>query len=327
MTRLLCHAVCTLALLASATTAVTVNAAELYPARPIRLVSPFAAGGGNDMISRAMAQALGRNLGQGVVVDNRPGANTIIGMDLVAKSPADGYTLIMTGSTIAINAALNPRLPYDSLRDFVAVSQIAATPLIVAVHPSLPAASIKELIALARKRPGELNFPSAGVGNVSHLAGELFNVMAGVRLVHVPYKGSAPATTDLLSGRVSVMFNSAFALLPYVKSGRLRALAVTGRARSALLPAVPTVMESGLSGYEAGTWYGLLAPAATPPAIINRLHAQTVRALADEEVRRRLVEEGLDPVGNTPAEFAAYIRAEMTKWAGVIKAAGVVAEH
>lgn len=327
MTRLLCHAVCTLALLASATTAATVNAAELYPARPIRLVSPFAAGGGNDMISRAMAQALGRNLGQGVVVDNRPGANTIIGMDLVAKSPADGYTLIMTGSTIAINAALNPRLPYDSLRDFVAVSQIAATPLIVAVHPSLPAASIKELIALARKRPGELNFPSAGVGNVSHLAGELFNVMAGVRLVHVPYKGSAPATTDLLSGRVSVMFNSAFALLPYVKSGRLRALAVTGRARSALLPAVPTVMESGLSGYEAGTWYGLLAPAATPPAIINRLHAQTVRALADEEVRRRLVEEGLDPVGNTPAEFAAYIRAEMTKWAGVIKAAGVVAEH
>jgi len=327
MTRLLCNAVCTLALLASATTAATVNAAELYPARPIRLVSPFAAGGGNDMISRAMAQALGRNLGQGVVVDNRPGANTIIGMDLVAKSPADGYTLIMTGSTIAINAALNPRLPYDSLRDFVAVSQIAATPLIVAVHPSLPAASIKELIALARKRPGELNFPSAGVGNVSHLAGELFNVMAGVRLVHVPYKGSAPATTDLLSGRVSVMFNSAFALLPYVKSGRLRALAVTGRARSALLPAVPTVMESGLSGYEAGTWYGLLAPAATPPAIINRLHAQTVRALADEEVRRRLVEEGLDPVGNTPAEFAAYIRAEMTKWAGVIKAAGVVAEH
>ena len=327
MTRLLCNAVCTLALLASATIAVTANAAELYPARPIRLVSPFAAGGGNDMISRAMAQALGRNLGQGVVVDNRPGANTIIGMDLVAKSPADGYTLIMTGSTIAINAALNPRLPYDSLRDFVAVSQIAATPLIVAVHPSLPAASIKELIALARKRPGELNFPSAGVGNVSHLAGELFNVMAGVRLVHVPYKGSAPATTDLLSGRVSVMFNSAFALLPYVKSGRLRALAVTGRARSALLPAVPTVMESGLSGYEAGTWYGLLAPAATPPAIINRLHAQTVRALADEEVRRRLVEEGLDPVGSTPAEFAAYIRAEMTKWAGVIKAAGVVAEH
>ncbi len=327
MTRLLCNAVRTLALLASATTAATANAAELYPTRPIRLVSPFAAGGGNDMISRAMAQALGRNLGQGVVVDNRPGANTIIGMDLVAKSPADGYTLIMTGSTIAINAALNPRLPYDSLRDFVAVSQIAATPLIVAVHPSLPAASIKELIALARKRPGELNFPSAGVGNVSHLAGELFNVMAGVRLVHVPYKGSAPATTDLLSGRVSVMFNSAFALLPYVKSGRLRALAVTGRARSALLPAVPTVMESGLSGYEAGTWYGLLAPAATPPAIINRLHAQTVRALADEEVRRRLVEEGLDPVGNTPAEFAAYIRAEMTKWAGVIKAAGVVAEH
>jgi len=301
--------------------------AQSFPVRPLRLISPFAPGGGNDMISRAMAQALARNLGQSVVVDNRPGANTIIGMELVARSAADGYTLIMTGSTVAINAALHANLPYDTLRDFAAVTQVAATPLIVAVHPSVPAFNVRELIALAKRRPGELNFPSAGVGNVSHLAGELFNVMAGVNLVHVPYKGSAPATTDLLAGRVSVVFNSAFATLPYVKSGRLRALAVTGRRRSGLLPAVPTVIEAGVPGYEAGTWYGLLAPAATPGSIIDRLHAETVRALVSDDVRRRLVEDGLDPVGSSPAEFSLHIRTEIAKWRRVIKTAGVTAEQ
>ncbi len=307
--------------------AMAAHAAETFPSRPIRLISPFAAGGGNDMISRAVAQALTRNLGHSVVVDNRPGANTIIGMELVAKSPPDGYTLIMTGSTVAINATLHANLPYDSLRDFAAVTQIAATPLIVAVHPSLPVAGVRELIALAKARPGELNFPSAGVGNVSHLAGELFNVMAGVRLVHVPYKGSAPATADLLAGRVSVVFNSAFAMLPFVKSGRLRALAVSGRARSALLPAVPTVNEAGVPGYEASTWYGLLAPAATPRAVIDRLQAETVKALTADDVRRRLIEDGLEPVGSTPAEFGAYIRTEIAKWARVISVAGIAIEQ
>ncbi len=307
--------------------AMAAHAAETFPSRPIRLISPFAAGGGNDMISRAVAQALTRNLGHSVVVDNRPGANTIIGMELVAKSPPDGYTLIMTGSTVAINATLHANLPYDSLRDFAAVTQIAATPLIVAVHPSLPVASVRELIALAKARPGELNFPSAGVGNVSHLAGELFNVMAGVRLVHVPYKGSAPATADLLAGRVSVVFNSAFAMLPFVKSGRLRALAVSGRARSALLPAVPTVNEAGVPGYDASTWYGLLAPAATPRAVIERLQAETVKALTADDVRRRLIEDGLEPVGSTPAEFGAYIRTEIAKWARVISVAGIAIEQ
>ena len=307
--------------------AMAAHAAETFPSRPIRLISPFAAGGGNDMISRAVAQALTRNLGHSVVVDNRPGANTIIGMELVAKSPPDGYTLIMTGSTVAINATLHANLPYDSLRDFAAVTQIAATPLIVAVHPSLPVAGVRELIALAKARPGELNFPSAGVGNVSHLAGELFNVMAGVRLVHVPYKGSAPATADLLAGRVSVVFNSAFAMLPFVKSGRLRALAVSGRARSALLPAVPTVNEAGVPGYEASTWYGLLAPAATPRAVIDRLQAETVKALTADDVRRRLIEDGLEPVVSTPAEFGAYIRTEIAKWARVISVAGIAIEQ
>ena len=307
--------------------AMAAHAAETFPSRPIRLISPFAAGGGNDMISRAVAQALTRNLGHSVVVDNRPGANTIIGMELVAKSPPDGYTLIMTGSTVAINATLHANLPYDSLRDFAAVTQIAATPLIVAVHPSLPVAGVRELIALAKARPGELNFPSAGVGNVSHLAGELFNVMAGVRLVHVPYKGSAPATADMLAGRVSVVFNSAFAMLPFVKSGRLRALAVSGRARSALLPAVPTVNEAGVPGYDASTWYGLLAPAATPRAVIERLQAETVKALTADDVRRRLIEDGLEPVGSTPAEFGAYIRTEIAKWARVISVAGIAIEQ
>ena len=300
--------------------------AQSYPNRPIRLISPFAPGGGNDMISRTIAQALGKNLGQSVVVDNRPGANTIIGMELVAKAAPDGYTLIMTGSTVAINAALNPRLPYDSLRDFAPVSQVATTPLLVAVHPSVPAASVKELIALAKAKPGQLNFPSAGVGNISHLAGELFNVTAGVNLVHVPYKGTAPATADLLAGRVSVVFNSAFATLPYVKSGRLRALAVTGRARSSLLPAVPTVIESGLRGYEAGTWYGVLAPAATPSTVIERLHAEIVKALSMDDVRHRLIEEFLDPVGNTPQEFSAMIKNEISKWLRVVKSAGIALE-
>lgn len=300
--------------------------AQSYPNRPIRLISPFAPGGGNDMISRTIAQALGKNLGQSVVVDNRPGANTIIGMELVAKAAPDGYTLIMTGSTVAINAALNPRLPYDSLRDFAPVSQVATTPLLVAVHPSVPAASVKELIALAKAKPGQLNFPSAGVGNISHLAGELFNVTAGVHLVHVPYKGTAPATADLLAGRVSVVFNSAFATLPYVKSGRLRALAVTGRTRSQLLPAVPTVIESGLPGYEAGTWYGVLAPAATPSTVIERLHAEIVKALSMDDVRHRLIEDFLDPVGSTPQEFSAMIKIEISKWSRVVKSAGIALE-
>ena len=300
--------------------------AQSYPNRPIRLISPFAPGGGNDMISRTIAQALGKNLGQSVVVDNRPGANTIIGMELVAKAAPDGYTLIMTGSTVAINAALNPRLPYDSLRDFAPVSQVATTPLLFAVHPSVPAASVKELIALAKAKPGQLNFPSAGVGNISHLAGELFNVTAGVNLVHVPYKGTAPATADLLAGRVSVVFNSAFATLPYVKSGRLRALAVTGRARSSLLPAVPTVIESGLPGYEAGTWYGVLAPAATPSTVIERLHAEIVKAMSMDDVRHRLIEDFLDPVGNTPQEFSAMIKIEISKWSRVVKSAGIALE-
>ena len=318
--------VCLLVALPAALLINEVTIAQSFADRPIRLISPFAAGGGNDMISRTMAQALARNLGQSIVVDNRPGANTIIGMELVAKAAPDGYTLIMTGSTVAINAALNPRLPYDTLRDFAPVSLVATTPLIVAVHPSVPAATVKELIALAKARPGQLNFPSAGVGNISHLAGELFNVIAGVNLVHVPYKGTAPATADLLAGRVSVVFNSAFATLPYVKSGRLRALAVTGRTRSALLPGVPTVIESGLPGYEAGTWYGVLAPAATPKAVIERLHAEIVRALSADEVRHRLIEEFLDPVGSAPQEFAAQIKNEIDRWRRVIRSAGIALE-
>ena len=303
--------------------AMAAHAAETFPSRPIRLISPFAAGGGNDMISRAVAQALTRNLGHSVVVDNRPGANTIIGMELVAKSPPDGYTLIMTGSTVAINATLHANLPYDSLRDFAAVTQIAATPLIVAVHPSLPVAGVRELIALAKARPGELNFPSAGVGNVSHLAGELFNVMAGVRLVHVPYKGSAPALTDVLGGHISLMFPSTVIATPHVKSGRLRALGFPGRARSRVLPEVPTIDESGLRGFDITGWYGLFAPARTPPRIIGILQGNVAAVVNAPQARDQLDAWGLSPVGSTPAEFAVFIRGEMDKYAHIAREANI----
>ncbi len=294
-----------------------------FPARPIRFVSPFAPGGGNDTISRMLTQAMSRNIGQSIIVDNRPGANTIIGMELVAKAAPDGYTLIMTSSSVAINATLYKKLPYDSARDFAPVSLMALTPLVVVVHPSLTVTAIPELIALAKARPGQLFYPVSGVGNISHLAGELFSILAGVKLVAVPYKGAAPGMNDLLGGRLSAGFSSALSTLPHVKSGKLRALAVTSSSRSAGAPDLPTVAEAGLAGYEATTWYGVLAPAATPAPIVNWLQAEFVRALYTPEIKTALVEQGLDLAGNTPAQFASYIRAETAKWAKVINAAGI----
>jgi tripartite-type tricarboxylate transporter receptor subunit TctC len=297
-----------------------------FPTKPIRFISPFAPGGGNDTISRVLAQAMSRNIGQSVIVENRPGANTIIGMEIVAKAPPDGYTLIMTSSSLTINATLYPKLPYDSARAFAPVSLIASTPLIVVVHPSLPAKSIRELIGLAKAKPGELFYPVSGVGNISNLAGELFNLMAGVKLVSVPYKGAAPGLNDLLGGRVSVGFNSALATMPHIKSGRLRAMAVTGSSRMSGMPDVPTVAEAGMPGYEASTWYGVLAPAGTPGPIVQQLSVETARALKANEVRSPLLAQGLEVVGSTPEQFAAHIRAEMVKWAKVIKATGMKAD-
>ena len=306
--------------------AMPVQAADVFPVRPIRLVSPFAPGGGNDLVSRTLAAALSKNTGQSVVVDNRPGATTIIGMDLVAKAPADGYTLVMSSSTLAINVTLYPKLPYDVLRDFAPVSLVATTPLILAVHPSQPVTTVAELIALAKAKPGELFFPSAGTGDAPHLAAELFNIVAGVKLVHVPYKGAAIGISDLVAGRLALMFGTSPTTLPHVRSGRLRAIAVTGRARSAVMPELPTLAESGLPGYEAGSWYGVLAPARTPPAVILKLSTEFAAALALPDVREKLKAQGVDPVGNTPEQFAVYVRQEIVKWAKVMQAANVKAD-
>jgi len=297
-----------------------------YPARPVRLISPFAPGGGNDLISRTLGQEMSKNLGQPVVVDNRPGANAIIGMQIVATAPADGYTLIMTSSTQAINATLYPDLPYDSIKDFAPVSLIASSPMIVAVYPALAVNNVQELISLAKAKPRQILYPSAGTWNATHLAGELFSVMAGVTLVHVPYKGAAPGMSDLIAGRLQVVFATAPSAMALIKAGRLRAIAITSTARSAVMPDLPTVAESGVPGYEASTWYGLLAPARTPRTIVMRLNAETKKALAAAEVRERFAAAGADPVGNSPDQFAAYVRTESAKWAKVIKLSGIKPE-
>lgn len=297
-----------------------------YPSRPIRLISPFTPGGGNDFVSRAVAVAMTKNVGQSVVVDNRPGANTIVGMEIVAKAAPDGYTLIMTSSTQAINATLYPKLPYDSIKSFAPITIVGLSPLIIAVPQSSPIKSVTDLIAAARAKPAELTYPSAGTGNATHLGGELFASMAGVTLTHVPYKGSGPGLTDLSAGRLSVAFSTALSVVPFVNGGRLRAIAVTSAKRSSFMPDLPTVAESGLPGYEAGSWYGVVAPAGTPRPVVMRLHAEIVKVLALADVRDRLVSQGIDPVGNTPEQFAAYIQSEIVKWAKIIKSTGVTAE-
>ena len=274
-----------------------------------------------------MAAAMAKELGQTVVVDNRPGANTIIGMELVAKSAPDGYTLIMTSSTQAINATLYPKLPYDSVKSFQSISLVASSPLIVAVPVSSSISSIAGLIAAAKAKPGELTYPSAGTGNSTHLGGELFAAMAGIKLLHVPYKGSAPGIMDLIAGRMSVVFSTSASVLPHVKSGKLRALATTGAKRSAVSPDLPTVAESGLPGYESTSWYGIIGPAGTPKPVVTRLHATIVKGVADADVRQRLLAQGLDPVGNSPDEFDAYVKAEIRKWAKVLQVAGVKPEQ
>ena len=301
-------------------------AADSFPLKPIRLISPFDPGGGNDTISRALAQAMGNGIGQTVFVENRPGANTIIGMEILAKSPADGHSVIMTSSSLALNAALYPKLPYDSAKAFAPVALVASSPLIVVVHPSLPAKTIRDLIAIAKAKPGELFYPVSGVGNISHLAGELFNLLAGVKLVSVPYKGSAAGLNDLLGGRLFVGFNSALATMPHVKSGRLRALATTASSRSPGMPNLPTVAEAGVRGYEAATWYGVLAPAGTPEPVVQRLSMEIGRGLNSPDVKSTLLAQGLDVIGSTPEQFAAYINTEMVKWAKVVKATGMKAE-
>lgn len=305
----------------------TVMAADAYPTRPIRLISPFAPGGGNDIISRTLAAAVSKNIGQAIVVDNRPGANTILAMEILARATPDGYTLLTTSSSQATNATLYTKLPYDSIRDFAPVSMVGMSPLVVAVNPALPIKSVNDLIAAAKARPGSILYPSAGTGNSTHLGGELFAVMAGITLTHVPYKGLGPGLVDLMAGRLQVVFSTAPSAIPHIKTGRLRGLAVTSASRSNLTPQLPTVAESGVPGYEAGSWYGIIAPAGTPRVVVMKLNKEITTVLATAEFREQLMNAGADPAPNTPDEFAAYIKAEITKWARVIKLSGVKVEN
>ena len=302
-------------------------AADVYPSRPIRFVVAFPPGGGTDIIARSIAQKLSERLAQQVVVDNRPGAGGNIGTDVVAKSAPDGYTLLMgSAGPLAINASLFKTMPFDPIRDLAPVTLAASTPNVLVVHPSLKATTLKELIALARARPGEINFASSGYGTPAHLAGELFNSMAGVKLVHVPYKGASPALADLLGGQVQIMFSTMPPALPHVRDGKLRALAVTSAKRSPAAPELPTVDEAGLPGFEANTWHGVVLPAGAPPSIITRLNHEIVAILHLPEVMERLSSQGAEALGSTPEEFAAYIRSETAKWAKVVRESGAKAE-
>lgn len=300
--------------------------AQSYPSKPIRLIVPLAPGGGADIMARAVGQKLAANMGVPVVVDNRPGGATMIGTEIVARAPADGYTLVMATSSHAINPSLYLKIPFDPIKDFVAATLIATSPLVLAVHPSVPAKSVKELVALAKARPGKLNFASGGPAGIPHLAAELFKLMARIDLVHIPYKGMGPALIDLLGGQVDLLFSTPVASLPYVKSGKLRALAMTGTSRSPAFPDVPTVAETGYAGYEAGTWYALLAPAATPRDPINRLNSEVLKIIQAPEFRERLVSLGIEFVGSTPDAAIAYIKSEMAKWAKVIKQGNIRAD-
>ncbi|HXD50257.1 MAG TPA: tripartite tricarboxylate transporter substrate binding protein [Burkholderiales bacterium] len=301
--------------------------AQSYPSKPIRIVVPQLPGGGNDTIARMVAQKLTVALKQQVVADNRPGAGGLIAAELVAKSAPDGYTLLLANvATMAIIPNVQKKVPYDPVKDFEAVSLVASAPLLVVVHPSLPVTSVRQLIALAKAKPGQLNYASNGVGSSTHLATEMFKMMTGTKMVHVPYKGLSAATTDLLSGQVQVMFSSAVAMMPQVKAGRLRAIAMTGAKRSPAIPDVPTVAEAGVPGYEAGSWYGICAPAGTARPIVDQLSREIAVAVKSPDVIERLALEGVIPVGSTPEQFGAYIKRELAHVRDVVKASGATFE-
>ncbi len=295
--------------------------AQGYPAKAVRIVVPQLPGGGNDTIARMVGQKLTVALKQQVVIDNRAGAGGLIAAEIVAKSPPDGYTLLLANvATMAIIPNVQKKIPYDPVKDFDAISLVALAPLLVVVHPSLPVTTLRQLITLAKAKPGQINYASNGIGSSTHLATELFNMMAGTTLLHVPYKGLSAAQTDLMSGQVQVMFSSAVAMMPQVKAGRLRAIAMTGARRSPAIPEVPTVAESGLKGYEAGSWYGISAPAGTPRAIVDQLSREIATAVKSADVIERLALEGVIPVGSTPEQFSAHIRKELADIGKVVRA-------
>ncbi|HET6493688.1 MAG TPA: tripartite tricarboxylate transporter substrate binding protein [Burkholderiales bacterium] len=301
-------------------------AQQPYPSRPIRLISPFAPGGGNDILCRTIAPKLTERIKQQVIVDNRPGANGIIGTEVAARSAPDGYTIVLIPSGHAVNASLHRKLPYDSIRDFTPITLVGSSPLILAVHPSLPARSVKELIALAKAHPEQLTYGSAGIGSSGHLGGALFDALTGTKMVHVPYKGMSLAITDLMSGQVSLVFGTSLSVMPHVRSGRLRAMATTGAQRSPALPDLPTVAGAGVPGYEAGLWYGFVGPARIPAEIVRRLNSEIVAVLKLAEVRERLASQGVDARPSTPEEFGRLLASDLERWAKVVQRAGIRAE-
>jgi len=301
--------------------------AQAYPSKPVRLVVPFAPGGTTDILARLVGQRLTDVLKQTVLIDNRPGANGALGTEIVAKSAPDGHTIVMGYlDSFAIGPNLYSKLPYDPVRDFAPITRVASTTQAMVLHPSLPVRATRDLIALAKRQPGQLSYASAGIGAPSHLAGELFKMMAGVDLVHVPYKGSGAAINDLLGGHVALSFGGLAAAMPHVRTQRLRVLAIASGARSPAMPPIPTIAESGLPGYDVSSWFGLLAPAGTPSEAVARLHAEVVKILKAEDIRQQLAADGAEVVANRPDEFAAYIKSELAKWGGVIKAARIKAE-
>ena len=299
------------------------DAASVFPSRPIRLIVPFSPGGGTDITARSIGQKLAQAWGQQVVVDNRPGANGTIGVDIAAKAAPDGYTFTMISSSHTINVHLLKTVPYDLMKDLQPLTQATRQPYALVVNPSLQARTVKELVALAKQKPGTLNFGSSGRGGLSHLSGELFSALADIKIVHIPYKGGNPAMIDVIAGQIQMLFSTLLQAGPHVRAGKLRALAVTTAKRWPGTPELPTMMEAGVPGYEVAQWYGMVAPAKVPQPIIAKLNREIARILHDPEVKKRLAADGAEAVGSTPAEFGAHIRSESAKWARIIKQIGL----
>jgi tripartite-type tricarboxylate transporter receptor subunit TctC len=327
MSRWTCLLRSTLLALAAALVAAGAGAAEQgYPTKPVKIVVPYPPGGPTDIVARVVAQKLSEQTGQQFVVDNRAGAGGNIGAEAVARSAPDGYTLLVATTAHAINRTLFKQMSYDLMKDFVPVSQLTAGPLVIVANPALPAKNVRELIALAKAKPGELAFASSGPGQSTHLAAELFDTMAGIKMTHVPYKGSAPALTDTMGGQVSLFFDTMLSAMPHVRSGKLKALAVTSAARSPAAPDIPTVAESGLPGYEAIAWNGLLAPAGTPKEVVGRLNAEVKRALEVPEIKERFAAQGFAAAWSPPEKYAAFLDAEVDKWGKVVKVSGATVD-
>jgi tripartite-type tricarboxylate transporter receptor subunit TctC len=313
-----------LVLIAAAFFAAPAAYAQPYPTKPIRFIVPFAPGGGTDITGRAIAQKLSEAFGRPVVVDNRGGAGGVIGADIVAKAVPDGYTLLLgSPGPLTINPNLQPKMPYDTLRDFAPVSLATISPFLLVVHPSVPASSVRELIALAKEKPNAFNYGSAGNGSVAHLSTEQFKAIAGIQLTHVPYKGSSQSLVDILSGRLHLIFENLPIVLPHMRSGKLKALAVGTRSRSALVPELPTMIEAGVPGYESSTAFGVLAPSKTPRAIVNRVSAEIAKSLQGGDLKESLAARGFEPVGSTPEQYTAYLSEELKRVARVVKLANI----